>query len=386
ILVLTGLREAVMAAIPMNLKRAIAVGIGLFILFIGLFNGGLVADTLFGQAGQGPPVRPGQIVNGATLTFVIGMAIAVALLALRVRGALIITIVATTIVAIVINGLIPNAGFAPGTAVVPESIFFDFSLQNFGTLFQPLLPQYLFGIFAHPEVAIITVVLVIFSLMMADFFDTMGTVIGVGEQGGFVDAEGRLPGIRNVLLVDSLGAATGGAFGVSSNTTYIESAAGVSEGGRTGFTSVVVGILFLLAILISPLALIVPAQATAPALVVVGFLMFTIAREFDWAPDGRRTTEVDVAEQHDLRAPGTVPRPEIRVDEIFPVLITLIVMPLTFSITEGIAAGFVSYVFLKLITGRWRDVHPLMWAAGIAFLFFFAVPWLQQVLAPTPGG
>ncbi|HWH24125.1 MAG TPA: hypothetical protein VNW68_04425, partial [Candidatus Limnocylindria bacterium] len=166
----------------------------------------------------------------------------------------------------------------------------------------------------------------------------------------------------------------------------IESAAGVSEGGRTGLTAVVVGILFLLAILISPIALIVPAQAAAPALVVVGFLMFTIARDFDWSA-GTVTARMqpDVAEQHDLRSPGTVPRPEIRVDELFPVLITLIVMPLTFSITEGIAAGFVSYVFLKVVTGRWRDVHPLMWLAGIAFLLFFAVPFLQQVIAGGGG-
>jgi len=385
VLVLTGLREAVMAAIPMNLKRAIAVGIGLFILFIGLFNGGFIADTLFAQPGLGPPVAPGQIVTGAVFTFVVGLAIAVALLALRVRGALIITIIATTIVAIVVNALVPNAGFAPGTAQLPERYLVALDPANFGILFQPLMPEYLFGVFTHPEVPIITVVLVIFSLMMADFFDTMGTVIGVGEQAGFVDEAGNLPGIRNVLLVDSLGAVTGGAFGVSSNTTYIESAAGVSEGGRTGLTSLVVGILFLLAILISPIALIVPAQATAPALVVVGFLMFTIARDFDWSPPERTVgVEPDLAERHDLRAPGTLPRPEIRVDELFPVLVTLIVMPLTFSITEGIAAGFVSFVFLKLVTGRARQVHPLMWLAGIAFLIFFAVPWLQAVLAGAP--
>jgi AGZA family xanthine/uracil permease-like MFS transporter len=236
---------------------------------------------------------------------------------------------------------------------------------------------------------LITVVLVIFSLMMADFFDTMGTVIGVGEQAGFLDERGRLPGIRNVLVVDSLGAAVGGAFGVSSNTTYIESAAGVSEGGRTGLTAVVVGVLFLAAILVAPIALIVPAQAAAPALVVVGFLMFTIARDFDWSAGARSALagpeEPAQPEQHDRRAPGTSPRPEIRVDELFPVLITLIVMPLTFSITEGIAAGFVTYVFLKLVTGRWRDVHPLMWVAGIAFVLFFAVPWLQLVLGGGGG-
>ena len=384
ILVLTGLREAVMNAIPTNLKRAIAVGIGLFILFIGLFNGGLVARGAPG----GPPVTVGNITTVATLTFVIGLAIAIALMARRVRGALLISIVLTTIVAIVLNALVGPAtsGFLPNTAVLPTTLggyFFNFDPANFGIIFQPL--GHLISVFTNQPgiAALVTVALVIFTLMLADFFDTMGTVVGVGEQAGFVDDAGRLPGIRSVLLVDSLGAVTGGAFGVSSNTTYIESAAGVSEGGRTGLTSVVVGVLFLLSIIFAPIAGIVPAQATAPALVVVGFLMFTIAREFDWAPTTAAATGPEAGEEHDLRAPGTTPRAEVRIDEVFPVLVTLIVMPLTFSITEGIAWGFVSYGFLKLITGRARDVHPLFWAVIIAFLVFFAVPWVSSLLAPA---
>jgi adenine/guanine/hypoxanthine permease len=243
ILVLTGLREAVMNAIPLSLKRAIAVGIGLFILFIGLVNGGFVVAT----PGGVPPVQPGPITNVATLTFVIGLAIALALMALRIRGALLITIILTTIVAIVLNAIVGPAqsGFLPNTAVLPQQYLFDFSLANFQTIFQPLLPEHLFGVWTNYNFLIIA--LVVFTLMMADFFDTMGTVIGVGEQAGFVDAQGRIAGLRNILVVDSLGAVTGGAFGVSSNTTYIESAAGVAEGGRTGLTSVVVGILFIVA-------------------------------------------------------------------------------------------------------------------------------------------
>ncbi len=352
LLVITGLRQAIMAAIPINLKRAIAVGIGLFILFIGLFNGGFIV------AGPGvPPVVPGGIVNVATLTFVIGLALALALMALRVRGALLISILITTVVAIVLNAIVgtDNSGFLPGTAVLPATVdayFFDFSLDNFSTIFQP------FGAMldvwtAAPE---LIVALVIFSLMLSDFFDTMGTVIGVGEQAGLVDERGQLPGIGRVLFVDSIGAVLGGAFGVSSNTTYIESAAGVSEGGRTGLTAVVVGILFLAAILIAPIAGIVPAQATAPALVIVGFLMFTIARDFDWG----------------------------EIDEMFPVLVTAVVMPLTFTITTGIAAGFVTYVFLKVVRGRAGEIHPLLWVVALAFLLFFAVPWLQGVIAPAP--
>jgi adenine/guanine/hypoxanthine permease len=380
ILVLTGLREAVMNAIPLNLKRAIAVGIGLFILFIGLVTGGFV--TL--GPGAARPVQPGEIVNVATLTFIIGLGIALALMARNVRGALLITILATTIIAIVLNMIVgpANSGFLPNTAVLPTDLsgyFFNFDPANFQTILQPLMPEHLFGVWVNHN--FIIVALVVFTLMMADFFDTMGTVVGVGEQAGFVDADGRLPGIRNVLLVDSLGAVTGGAFGVSSNTTYIESAAGVAEGGRTGLTSVVVGILFLVAILFAPIAGIVPAQATAPVLVVVGFLMFTIAREFDWGAEPSATTGPARGEEHDLRAPSPPTPTDSRIDVVFPVLVTLIVMPLTFTITEGIAAGFVSYVFLKLVTGRAREVHPLMWAVSLAFVLFFAVPWLETLIA-----
>jgi AGZA family xanthine/uracil permease-like MFS transporter len=357
VLVLTGLRRVIMDAIPLGLKRAIAVGIGLFILFIGLVNGGFVVRN---PAAPVPPVMPAGIVTPATLTFVIGLAVALALVARRVKGALLISIIVTTVVAIIINaaaGGPPRSGFLPNTAVLPSQYFFNFSAENFQTLFVPL--GSLLSIWTKPEVVFLTVALVVFSLMLSDFFDTMGTVIGVGEQAGLVDQEGRLPGIDRVLLIDSLGAVLGGIFSTSSNTTYIESAAGVSEGGRTGLTAVVVGILFLVAILIAPIAGIVPAQATAPALVIVGYLMFTLAREFDWGD----------------------------IDDIFPALATLIVMPLTFRITDGIAAGFITYAFLKLVTGRARQVHPLMWVVVIGFLVFFAVPWLQQTISPGgPGG
>jgi AGZA family xanthine/uracil permease-like MFS transporter len=350
LLVVTGLRQAIMKAIPSNLKRAIAVGIGLFILFIGLVNGGFVG------AGAGTLVTYPGIANVATLTFVIGLAIALGLMAMRVTGALLISIIATTLVAIVLNAWVgpANSGFLANTAVLPTQYLFDFSADNFSTIFQPL--GSLLSIFTKEGVPLIIVLLVIFSLMLSDFFDTMGTVIGVGEQAGLVDADGQLPGIGRVLVVDSFGAIAGGAFATSSNTTYIESAAGVGEGGRTGLTSVVVGILFLLAILIAPIAGIVPAQATAPALVVVGFLMFMTARDLEWGD----------------------------IDEMFPVLVTAIVMPLTFTITTGIAAGFVTYVFLKVVRGRASQVHPLLWVVAIAFLLYFAVPWLQGVISPPP--
>ena len=349
VLVLTGLRQAIMEAIPLNLKRAIAVGIGLFILFIGLVNGGVVSQ------GAGTPVTYAGVTNPATLTFVIGLFVALALMALRVRGAILISILVTTVIAIVLNAVVADAGFAPGTAALPSDAsgyFFTFDAGNFETLFQPI------GAMLDVWTAApwIIVALVIFSLMLSDFFDTMGTVVGVGEQAGLVDGRGRLRGIGGVLTIDSFGAILGGAFGVSSNTTYIESAAGVAEGGRTGLTAVVTGVLFLLAILIAPIAGIVPAQATAPALVVVGFLMFMAAQNLTWGD----------------------------IDEMFPVLVTAIVMPLTFTITTGIAAGFVTYVFLKLVRGRGGEIHPLLWVVGVAFLLYFAAPWIQSLMDAAP--
>jgi adenine/guanine/hypoxanthine permease len=341
VLVLTGLREAIMDAIPNSLKRSIAVGIGLFILFIGLVTGGFI------QAGAGTPVTLGSLTTPAFLTFLIGLVIALALMAMRIQGALLITIVVTTIVAIILRSAFPDThGFGPGQAELPESYFFDFSGDNFSTLLAPL--GFMLELWTSPEHSFITVALVVFSLMLSDFFDTMGTVIGVGSEAGLVK-EGKLPGINRVLLVDSLGAVLGGLFSTSSNTTYIESAAGVSEGGRTGLTAVVVGVLFLAAILIAPIAGIVPAQATAPALVVVGYLMFTIAKDFEWG----------------------------EIDDVFPALLTMVVMPLTYSITNGIAAGFVAYVFLKTMRGKAAEIHPLMWLVAVAFLVYFAVPWLS---------
>jgi AGZA family xanthine/uracil permease-like MFS transporter len=348
ILVLTGLRQLIMDAIPLSLKRAIAVGIGLFILFIGLVNGGFV------QRGEGTPVTLGNLSTVGFLTFVVGLAMALALMALRVRGALLISIIAATIVSIALNALAgggEGTGYAPGTAVLPSRIITDFGADNpFSTLLVPL--GSMLSIWTRPETSFITVGLIVFSLMLSDFFDTMGTVIGVGEEAGLVDVEGRLPGIERVLLVDSLGALLGGLFSTSSNTTYIESAAGVSDGGRTGLTSVVVGILFLATILFAPLITIIPGQATAPALVVVGYLMFTIAREIEWGG----------------------------IDDIFPALATMIVMPLTYSITDGIAAGFISFVFLKATMGKAREIHLLLWVVASAFVLYFAIPWLQLVL------
>jgi AGZA family xanthine/uracil permease-like MFS transporter len=353
VLVVTGLRESIMRAIPMDLKRAIGIGIGLFILFIGLVDGGFV------KAASNPPVGLSAFLLPTIVVFVFGLAVALALMARKIPGALLISIFAATVLAIIINyamgtevgdGDVTKAGFIAGAAVAPDKWFFDFSADNFSTLFKPL--SHLGSVWTQPGVPFLTVALVVFSLMLSDFFDTMGTVIGVGEEAGLVNDKGELPGIGRVLLVDSLGAVAGGLCSTSSNTTYIESAAGVSEGGRTGFSSIIVGALFLVAILFAPIAMVVPTQATAPALVVVGYLMFTMVKQIKWG----------------------------EIDDLFPILTVIIVMPLTYSITNGIAAGFVAWVFLKVVTGKIREIHPLMWIVSAAFVLYFATPWIQALI------
>jgi AGZA family xanthine/uracil permease-like MFS transporter len=342
ILVLTGLRQAIMRAIPMSLKRSIGVGIGLFILFIGLQEGGFIikADTL---------VQRGPITTAPVFVFVVGLALALFLMVRKVKGGLLITIIASTILAIILNQVIgtDKAGFAPGAAVAPDKWVTDFGNNPLQHAFDPL--GSLIDIWTKPALPIIILSLVVFSLMLSDFFDTMGTVIGVGEEAGLLDKDGNLPGIGRVLVIDSLAAVAGGVGSTSSNTTYIESAAGVSEGGKTGLTAVVVGVLFLAATLFAPVIAIVPAQATAPALVIVGYLMFTIAREIEWG----------------------------EMDDLFPAMATMIVMPLTYSITNGIAAGFVTYTFLKVLHGKAREIHPLMWVVSAAFVLYFAADYIQ---------
>src|SRR5882724_11253773 len=328
LLVLTRFRETVMDAVPLGLKRAIGVGIGLFIAFIGFFTSGFVVKPLSGPL----PVALGTFGGLPAVVFVLGFILTAWLMARRVRGALLLGIVLTTLVAIILNGALADwKGFpTPGAARIPAAIVQPPDLSTFGRLD--------FGLVA--KLGVVTAVLVTFSIMLSDFFDTMGTIIGVGGKGGFLDARGRLPGANRVLLVDSIGAGLGGLANASSNTTYIESAAGVAEGGRTGFTSVVVGILFLLAIFLSPLAGVVPAQATAPVLILVGFLMFTLIRD------------IDVAD----------------VEEGIPALLTMILMPLTYDISIGIGAGFISWTFIKVVRGKMDAIHPLMWAISIAFI------------------
>jgi len=327
VLVLAGLREAVMNAVPLSLKRAIGAGIGLFILFIGFANGELIqSNTPATLVTIDFPTRPEQFV------FLFGLALTVVLWARRIRAALVISILVTTIVALLAN-----------VAAVPENLSLTPSFETLGRFD-------LTNVFT--TLGLLTALLVIFAIMLTDFFDTMGTVTGVAAEAGLAREDGSVPNTGRVLFVDSLGAAIGGLAGTSSNTTYIESAAGVAEGARTGFASVVTGILFLLAIFLAPLAGIIPGVATAPALVLVGYLMFTQVRE------------INVGDLEDG----------------FPALLTIILMPLTYEISVGIGAGFISWVLIKLVRGKFAEIHPLMWAVSVAFVIFFGQSWIEPLL------
>jgi adenine/guanine/hypoxanthine permease len=329
-LVLTGFREAVLHAIPMDLKRAIGIGIGLFIALIGLVQGHIVVHT----ATSGTVVTMNSnLQTWPVLIFVLGLVFTGTLVARKVRGALLLGIVATTVLATIVNEAKHLGVWSDGIAALPHKVVSapDFSLVgNFSFSFWGALGT---------TTAIVTVL----AVMLSDFFDTMGTVIGIGDEAGMLDKEGRLPGINRVLLVDSLAAAAGGAASASSNTTFIESAAGVSDGGRTGLTSIVVGALFLLCLFISPIAGVIPAEATAPVLVIVGYFMMTSVGEIDW------------------KDPGIG----------IPVLLTMVMMPFTYSITNGVGAGFLSYVAIALLRGRWRDLNPLLFIIAVAFAVYF---------------
>ena len=343
VLVLTKFRQAVMDAVPMPLKQAIAVGIGLFITIIGFVDAGFVTSTTIAapplQLGTGGELRGWPIV-----VFVAGLFLIVFLYTRRIRGSLLIGILASTALAVLVNEVfLDGEGFA-GKATVGRVADFP-SSENFS-----LIGDFSFGFFA--EMGLIAAVLAVFTLMLSDFFDTMGTAVGLGREADLLDAEGRLPDVDRVLIVDSAAAAIGGAFSASSNTTYIESASGIAEGGRTGLTAVVVGVLFLLSVLFSPLAEIIPLEAAAPALVLVGFLMITHVREIPWE-------DLELA---------------------IPAFLTIVLMPFTYSITNGIGAGFIAYVFIKLARGKAGEIRPMMYVASAAFVVYFAIFYVRLYL------
>jgi AGZA family xanthine/uracil permease-like MFS transporter len=316
LLVITKLREAILKAIPTCLKHAISVGIGLFIAEIGLVNAGIIKINQ-----PTAPLTFGSFQDQGVLVATIGLILTFVLVARKIRAALLIGILVTTLIAI-----------ATGLSKMPSGFV---QIPRFDTvakvdLFGALRP---------------TLWATILAFMLSDFFDTMGTAISIHKQAGLLDAKGRIPKARALLLADSLAAMIGGFCGCSSCTSYIESGTGIGEGGRTGLMPIVTGVLFLLALFFSPLVGSVPPQATAPALIVVGYMMLSALREI----------ETD--------------KPE----EMLPVFLTLIAIPLTYSIAHGIGFGFITYALLMAATGRAKEVHPLLWGVTALFVFSFAV-------------
>ncbi|MEU5715483.1 NCS2 family permease [Streptomyces sp. NPDC020403] len=344
VLVMTGLREAIMHAIPQALKQAISVGIGLFIAFIGFVDAGFVT-RIPDAAGSTVPVQlgTGTLTGWPMLVFCLGVILTVVLLARKVKGAILISIVVMTVFAIVIDSLADITSWGLTAPALPDN---PVAAPDFG-----LLGQFdLLGSFG--QISVLTVVLLIFTLILSDFFDTMGTVVGVTAEAGLLDERGQVPGLGRVLLIDGAAAVAGGAASASSATTYIESAAGVGEGARTGFANLVTGGLFALALFFTPILTIVPMQAASPALVAVGFLMMTQVKHIDWD----------------------------RYEFAVPAFLTIVVMPFTYSITNGIGAGFIAYVIIKACLGKAREVHWLLWGTAVLFLVYFAIDPLEQLL------
>jgi AGZA family xanthine/uracil permease-like MFS transporter len=344
ILVLTGFRKAVFEAVPLQLKIAISVGIGLFIAFIGVVDAGFVRRP---AAPGGPPVElgvGGNLRGWPVLIFVVGLILIITLYTRKVKGAILIGILAATVLAIVVEAIFDVGGRTaqnPGgwglsVPKLPDDWFSKPNLDTIGEF-------NLFGSFG--KVGVISALLLIFTLMLADFFDTMGTMTAIGAEAGLLDKDGNPPNAQRILIVDSVAAAAGGAASVSSNTSYIESASGVGEGARTGLASVVTGICFLISMVVAPLVTLVPYEAATPALVLVGFLMMTQVKGIDF-------DDLEVA---------------------IPAFLTIILMPFTYSISAGIGAGFVSYVLLKLVRGKAGQIHPLMWIVSALFVVYFAI-------------
>jgi len=352
LLVLTGFRSAVFTAVPEQLKYAIGVGIGLFITIIGLVDSGIVRSGVplisFGVFGelQGWPI----------FTFCFGLLLTIVLVVRKVKGAILIGILGTTVLAMIIeavagvgpktgpDGSIANpTGWGLNVPKLPEQVI---ATPDLG-----LLGQFnLFGSFQ--VIGVIATVLAIFSLMLSDFFDTMGTAFGLATEADLLDEQGNIPKFESILVVDSVAAAAGGAASVSSNTSYIESASGIGEGARTGIASIVTGLLFLVAMFFSPLVTVIPYEAATPALVVVGFLMMTQIRHIDF-------TDYTIG---------------------IPAFLTIAIMPFTYSITNGIGAGFVSWLVIKIFTGKVREVNWLMWVVSLAFLVYFAIYPIELLL------
>ncbi|WP_033220784.1 NCS2 family permease [Kitasatospora phosalacinea] len=344
LLVATGLRERVMNAVPLGLRKAIAIGIGLFITLVGLVDSGFVTripdaahTTVPLQLGVG-----GHLHGWPVLIFILGLLLTMALVIRKVPGAILISIAVMTAAAVIIQEFADLSADAWGLTV-PAWPGNPVATPDFG-----LVGHFsLFGGFQH--VSVLTGVLFVFTVLMSCFFDAMGTILGVADEAHLLDEKGDLPGINKILMVDGIATAAGGATSSSANTCFVESTAGVGEGARTGFASIVTGALFLLALFLTPLATMVPAQAATPALVTVGFLILANSiREIDWS-------DFTIA---------------------MPAFLTIVMMPFTYSITNGIGFGFIAFCLLRVVAGRARTVPIALYGVAAVFAFYYLMPAL----------
>lgn len=346
LLAVTGFRTAVFNAIPMELKAAIAAGIGAFIAFIGLVDSGFVRRVP-DAAGTTVPVGlgiDGSIASWPTAVFVFGLLLMGVLVVRRIRGGLLIGIVVTTVVAAIVEAV---TDVGPSNGVDPKG----------WNLSVPLLPEQLFQVpdlalvgevdllGAFTRIGVLAASLLVFTLVLANFFDAMGTMTGLGKEAKLVDSKGTLPKIGKALVIEGTGAIAGGGASASSNTVFVESASGIAEGARTGLANVVTGVLFLAAMFLTPLTAIVPIEAAAPALVIVGALMMGQGRDIDFS----------------------------RFEIALPAFLTIVVMPFTFSIANGIGVGFIAWVVLAVGGGKAKSVHPLLWIVALLFVAYFVV-------------
>ena len=373
VLVLTGFRVAVFKAIPTSLKIAISVGIGLFIALIGLVDAGFVRRTpnvVWGSTNSKPSAVPlelgdgGQLVGWPIVIFAFGLFLTIVLMIKKIKGSILIGIVSSTLLAILVESqfkignsfLSPTEsnprGWALNNPALPKDASGNLNLADtprFDTL--GIGFNDIFGAFTNPKTGMLAALLLVFTLLLADFFDTMGTMTAIGNQAGLVDRDGNIQSANRILIVDSI-AAAGGAAGVSSNTSYIESATGVGEGARTGLSSIVTGIAFLLTTFLAPLVAIIPYEAATPSLLIVGFLMMSQIKNIDWDDLGIG----------------------------IPAFLTIILMPFTYNISVGIGAGFVTHVVIRYVQGRGKEVHPLLLlVSGLFMVYFLASPinaWL----------
>jgi AGZA family xanthine/uracil permease-like MFS transporter len=348
LLAATGLRRLIFDAVPYELKIAITVGIGLFIAFIGFVDAGFVTAT--GQ--NSPPVGlgiAGSIATIPTVVFVVTLLLTGILVARKVKGALLIGLVTGTVLAVVIEAIwhLGSAVDNPGGwgLSVPALNGSLFSLPDLSLVGDVS--------FDFSKVGFLTVIMLVFTLVFTNFFDAMGTMTGLSKEAGLADAKGNFPRLKSALVVEGVGAIAGGLTSGSSNTVFIESGSGIGEGARTGFANVVTGVLFLLAMFLTPLAQIVPSEVAAAALVIVGAMMMAQIRDLD-------LSDFSI---------------------LLPVFLTVVVMPLTYSIANGIGAGFVAWVVIRSLSGKARGISPLLWVVAAGFAIYFARGPIEQLLA-----